>query len=102
MTEDTKKIMDRIRRIHNMLDWLMLEGLFQTINAMFEELNPEALDENDRVAYLTASLPAASKFPARSAFLGHCIRLDGAELYKGLEVKKEFMTNKELYGDEDG
>ena len=97
MDKNPSTAVDRIKEIMTMIDLMLYEDLFRSVNTIFEELNPENLDAFERVAYLTATLPAASKLPARSMFLGKCVKLDDEELYKGLEYKIAITPTKDLY-----
>jgi hypothetical protein len=75
-----------IEKIHNTLDNLFWEGDFEEANNTLENLELTGEDDDVLITYLTASIPAKTKLPARSRLYEELINRGYTEMdLKGLE-----------------
>ena len=76
---------DEIDLIHNWVDSQFSAGEFCVVNAVLSALRPEHMGADELITWLTVTLPAKSKLPARHAFYIHLQQeADDERLWSGL------------------
>lgn len=81
-------LQETLSAIYSESDEMMSSGRFEDLDRKIAELNPREMSVDVMLGWLTATLPAKSKLPARSRFLSACL----AEIVERGEWESGLLT----------